>query len=419
MQDKTLIFLHELDTTFVANLDAEGFAQLKQLLTIARRILWVTDGGGYGEADPRLHLIDGLARTALTETPHLALVTLALQLNSASLSKTTEKILRIFDQLQTEAVDNFEPEYRERDSQLCIARIAPTSPLSRSIQGRMTLSRSAKQEFGQGPPLAIRIGSLGMLDSLHFVEDESVNNPLAPEDIEIETKCVGLNFRDCLTILGQLDTTFIGIECSGVVSRAGRDSGFTPGDRVAAMFKNSYATYVRGPGHFAVKIADTLSFAEAASIPITFVTAWYCLHTVGRLRPNESVLIHAGAGGTGQAAIQVAQYLGANVYTTVGSTDKKKLMLEKYGIPEKNIFYSRNTSFASGIMRETGGRGVDVVLNSLGGKELQATWGCIAPVSKTQLIISSASLIFVVARSLCRDWNTRHPWSQPASDDAV
>ncbi|KAI9692404.1 MAG: Type I Iterative PKS [Bathelium mastoideum] len=382
LQDRALIFLHEIDTAFVANLDAESFVQLKNVLATARKVLWVTHGGGHGENDPRRHLIDGLGRTALTETPQLALVTLALQVNSSSRSRTTEKILSIFNRLQSLSADDFEPEYQERDNRLCIARITPAPGLSRTVESRMTLSRSAKQEFGQGPPLALRIGSLGSLDSLHFVEDASANDALTPGDIEVETKCVGVNFRDCLTVLGQLETTFIGIECSGIVSRASQDSGFSPGDRVACMFKNSYQTYSRGPADFAVKIPDTLSFAEASSIPITFVTAWYCLYVVGRVQSGESVLIHAGAGGTGQAAIQVAKYLGANVFVTVGSTDKKNLMLEKYGIAEENIFYSRNTSFVSGIMRATDGRGVDVILNSLGGRELKASWECIAPLGR-------------------------------------
>ncbi|KAF2240016.1 reducing type I polyketide synthase [Viridothelium virens] len=382
LQDRTSIFLHEVDTAFVAGLDAEKFTQLKRVLTTAPRILWVTSGGGNGEGDPRLHLIDGLSRTALTETPQLELITLALEAKYLSPLGATEKILRVFDQSLADSADDFEPEYREKDDRLCISRVSPASRMSRSVQSLMTLSRTAKQEFGEGPPLALRIGTLGLLDSLHFVEDATVDNPLAPGEIEVEVNCAGVNFRDCLTVLGQLETTFLGLECSGIVHRAGRESGFKPGDRVAAMFRNSFQTYTRGPADFAVKLPENISFAEASSIPITYVTAWYCVHVMARLQPRESILIHAGAGGTGQAAIQVAKYIGANIFVTVSSTEKKKLMVERYGIDEKNIFYSRNTSFVSGIMRETNGRGVDVVLNSLSGKELKATWACIGPLGR-------------------------------------
>ncbi|KAL9089978.1 MAG: hypothetical protein Q9165_005507 [Trypethelium subeluteriae] len=358
LQDRTLIFLHEVDTAFVASLDAQRFAQVKRVLTTAPRILWVTSGGGNGEGDPRLHLIDGLSRTALTETPHLELITLALEAKSLSPLRATEKIIRIFEQSLAESADDFEAEYREKDNRLCISRVSPTSRMSRSVQSLMTLSRSARQEFGEGPPLALRIGTLGLLDSVHFVEDSTVDNPLAPGEIEVEVNTAGVNFRDCLTVLGQLETTFLGLECAGIVNRAGRESGFKPGDRVATMFRNSFQTYTRGPADFAVKLPDNISFAEASSIPITYITAWYCVNVLARLRAKESILIHAGAGGTGQAAIQVAKYLGAKVFVTVSSTEKKNLMIQKYGIEEKNIFYSRNTSFVSGIMRETKGRGL-------------------------------------------------------------
>ncbi|KAL8794223.1 MAG: hypothetical protein Q9195_003177 [Heterodermia aff. obscurata] len=102
---------------------------------------------------------------------------------------------------------------------------------------------------------------------------------------------------------------------------------------------------------------------------------------VGRklLSKSKSILIHAGVGGTGQAAIQVAQYLGAQVYATVGGHEKKNFLVESCGIPCENVFYSRDTSFAQGIMRRTRNRGVDFVLNSLSGEQLMASWDRIAP----------------------------------------
>ncbi|KAL9027447.1 MAG: hypothetical protein Q9180_007332, partial [Flavoplaca navasiana] len=100
---------------------------------------------------------------------------------------------------------------------------------------------------------------------------------------------------------------------------------------------------------------------------------------VARLQKNESVLIHAASGGTGQAAIQIAALTGAETFATVGSLRKKKLLMENYNIDDDHIFYSRDTSFATGIKRLTRGRGVDVVLNSLSGDGLRASWECTAP----------------------------------------
>jgi NADPH:quinone reductase-like Zn-dependent oxidoreductase len=99
---------------------------------------------------------------------------------------------------------------------------------------------------------------------------------------------------------------------------------------------------------------------------------------LARLKAGESVLIHAAAGGVGQAAIQIAQMVGAEVFVTVGTKEKKQHLVTTYGIANDHVFASRDLTFASGVMRVTGGRGVDVVLNSLAGDALKATWRCIA-----------------------------------------
>lgn len=90
------------------------------------------------------------------------------------------------------------------------------------------------------------------------------------------------------------------------------------------------------------------------------------------------MLIHSGAGGVGLAAIQVARMLGAEIYTTVGSKKKVQYLMDTFGIPRNRILNSRNTSFVGDLLRETGGKGVDVALNSLAGESLHATWKCVA-----------------------------------------
>ena len=125
------------------------------------------------------------------------------------------------------------------------------------------------------------------------------------------------------------------------------------------------------------KIPDTMSFQEAAAFPVTFITAYHSLVEVAHPSKGERVLNHAGAGGTGQAAVQVAQYLQAEAFVTVGSTEKRQHMQE-LGVLADHIFYSRDTSFAYAVKRMTG-EGVDVVLNSLTGESLVASWECISP----------------------------------------
>ena len=236
------------------------------------------------------------------------------------------------------------------------------------------------RELEGSPPLKLNVRTPGLLDSLEFVEDKSLDKPLAPNEIEVEVRAIGVNFKECLVVLGRVSSDKLGSECAGVVVCGGeRCSEFQEGDHVTLCDLDYYKTRLRVREEQAVKVPDTMPFTEAASIPTAFCTAYYSLSEVAHLQKEESVLIHAGSGGTGQAAIQVAAQIGAEIYATVSSVQKKKLLMDIYNLAEDHIFYSRDTSFADGIKRMTGGRGVDVVLNSLSGDGLTASWECVAP----------------------------------------
>jgi NADPH:quinone reductase-like Zn-dependent oxidoreductase len=203
--------------------------------------------------------------------------------------------------------------------------------------------------------------------------------PLPDDHVEIEVRAVGLNFRDVLICMGEISDNYLGNECAGVVTKVGAAvRHLQVGDRVNAWCLGSFSTSVRNPADCVERIPDSMSFATAASLPAVYVTAYYGLIYLARLRAGESVLIHAAAGGVGQAAIQFAKMIGAEIFVTVGTMEKKGHLIAAYGIAEDHIFASRDLTFASGIMRVTGGRGVDVVLNSLAGEALKATWRCIA-----------------------------------------
>ena len=121
-----------------------------------------------------------------------------------------------------------------------------------------------------------------------------------------------------------------------------------------------------------------MGFETACTVPVVFCTAYYALIDLGRLEANEKVLIHAAAGGVGQAAIMLARLIGAEIYATVGSISKKQMIMEQYSIPENQIFYSRDNSFGPAIRRETNGKGVDVIVNSLAADSLRESWECLA-----------------------------------------
>lgn len=196
----------------------------------------------------------------------------------------------------------------------------------------------------------------------------------------IQVAAAGVNFRDLLIVLGSMPFSHgIGLEGAGVVRYCGpKVTDLQPGDRVFYISNmNGLATHVRIPAVCAYKIPANLSFVDAATMPIAYSTALISLAQIGRLQPGESVLIHAASGAVGQASIAIAQRLQADIFVTAGTPEKRKFLEDTFGIPQERIFSSRNATFRDAILKATNGAGVDVILNSLSGDLLQATWDLI------------------------------------------
>ena len=204
--------------------------------------------------------------------------------------------------------------------------------------------------------------------------------------------------QDILVAMGivELSTCQFGLDVSGIVRRTGPHvKDLKVGDRVLSLQRYAFGTFVTAPEYLYAKIPDRMSFDEAGTMLSSYVTAWFSLINVGHLQygqvrsksislmetrtdRQQTVLIHSACGGVGLAAIQVARMLGAELYVTVGSEEKVKFLMEKLHLPRNRIFHSRDSSFVEDIKRETSGKGIDVVLNSLSGELLHATWSCVA-----------------------------------------
>ncbi|WP_091809601.1 type I polyketide synthase [Burkholderia sp. WP9] len=197
------------------------------------------------------------------------------------------------------------------------------------------------------------------------------------DEVEIEPVATGLNFRDVMYAMGLLsdeavETGFagatIGMELSGRVVRVGADvEGWAPGDPVLGFAPASFATRVYTRASAIARKPEGMSFEEAATIPTTFFTAYYALCELARLRRGERVLVHGGAGGVGIAAIQIARNLGAEVFVTAGSDEKREFVRL---LGADHVFDSRSLAFADEIRACTHGQGVDIVLNSLAGEAM-------------------------------------------------
>ncbi|WP_459618495.1 SDR family NAD(P)-dependent oxidoreductase [Bordetella sp. 2513F-2] len=209
---------------------------------------------------------------------------------------------------------------------------------------------------------------------------------LAPGQVQVRVHATGLNFRDVMYALGLLSDEAIengfagptlGMEFAGTIERVGADvEGLQPGDAVVGFGPASFADRVLTQSGAVSAIPPGMSFEAAATIPSTFFTVYYALHHLARLEPGEHVLIHGAAGGVGIAAIQYAQWRGAEIHATAGS-DEKRDFLRLMGVTR--IYDSRSLSYADEILASTGGRGVDVVLNSLAGEAINRNLRVLKP----------------------------------------
>ncbi|KAF2728283.1 reducing type I polyketide synthase [Polyplosphaeria fusca] len=379
LSEKCLVFLQEIWHPWLFDLSESHYSMFQNLTAVAHRILWVTAGGGSSCPKPEYGVVNGLFRVLRNEEPKRRYVTLALNIKSSVTNEHLESIGHMLRLLE-EAPESMEDmEYVEIDGLLQLPRVVPESVLSEELLRRSLPHQYQSLMIKNSPPLKLSIGSVGLLDTLHFTDGEDSKLPLNANEVEVEVRSIGLNFRDCLMALGRVPSSSYGSECSGIVCRVGDDCSLSVGDRVAMSSSSTFRTHARAKEGQVVKIPDAMTFSEAASIPTQFCTAWQAIHEKARLQKGESILIHSAAGGTGQAAVQVARYIGGIVYATVGSDTKKNILVKEYGIPDDHIFYSRDSTFAEAVMRRTNNRGVDVVLNSLAGDGLVSSWECIAP----------------------------------------
>lgn len=373
-----VIILMEIHRPFLYNMTSEDFHIFQKLMISAYKTLWV-----HRSDDPAFSLIDGVSRVINSELRSPRISRLCLRSTPSTDETRVELITRLSRRLMNS--DHEDTEYKEDDNgNLLIPRLLSPQVLNREIKARRARERKIGRTWNGVTPLRLAIGSPGLLNTLHFIEGTGWElETLRPDEVEIQSSCAGVNFKDVLVALGSLGENNIGCEVAGTVVRLGstalKASGLRVGDRVASFARNSFATLARCDFRSVAKIPDSLDFASAAALPVNFVTAWHVFYNIACLQPGETVLVHSAAGGTGQAAVQVAQYIGAVVYATVGSGQKRNLLSEQYGIPPDRIFSSRDTSFSPAVRRMNGGKGVDVVFNSLSGKGLTASWECIAP----------------------------------------
>lgn len=236
-----------------------------------------------------------------------------------------------------------------------------------------------------GEKFDLHIPNSGLLESA--VLDVAVRRPPLADEVEIEVDAAGLNFLDVIRAMGLFDpdphgSPALGTECAGTIVRVGSNvTRFAPGDAVVALSPafqrvGAMTSHLVTSETLVAPKPRELTFAQAGALPCVYLTCYYALVEIARMRKGETLLVHSATGGVGLSAIEVSRWLGLEVFATAG-TEEKRAFLRALGV--KHVMDSRAPGFAEAILAATGGRGVDAILNSLSGSAIPEGLTALAP----------------------------------------
>jgi len=322
--------------------------------------LWMVTRGAQpvtpesGVADPSHATLWGLGLTATLEHPEVPCTLVDLDPAADSMECLVAELL----------ASDGESQVAYRDGQRYVARLV------RGVVRPAAVSEDSGHWRWQ-------VSRRGDIDGLEIAP--AMHRTPGPGEIAIRVAAAGLNFKDVMNVLGIYpgDAGPLGGECAGTVTAVGAGvDEFKPGDPVLALAPASFSDCAITRSELAAHLPPELTFTDGAAIPVAFLTAAYCLNHVCQIGRGDRVLIHTAAGGVGMAATGIAIAAGAEVFATAGS-DAKRKTLRRLGV--RHVFDSRTPGFADDIRSLTGGRGVDIVLNSLAGAMRDRSFEVLVP----------------------------------------
>lgn len=354
---------------------ALGMLQLVQAvgrLPSSPRLWIITVGGALVEGLDRQQsasmeqaVLWGMGRVLMNEHPMLNTTLIDLDIAPGDVDAPR--------QLQSELL------YPDGEKEIVLTRVGRYVARMERVQPALPTSISTVQ-----PRVRLDFAVPGQLRNLAWQPQPAQS--LSDDEVEVRVVATGLNFRDVMYVMGLLPDEAVengfagaslGLEFSGVVTRVHKkDSEFSVGDAVMGFGPACFASHVVTRTTALSHKPDEWSFEAAATVPTVFFTVYYALKQLANLQPGERVLIHGAAGGVGIAAVQLALHLGAEIFATVGSAEKRDFVAL---LGADRVFDSRSLAFADEILTQTGGEGVDVVLNSLAGEAIRRNLRALKP----------------------------------------
>ena len=381
-----VVWLHGINETGKSHDSVEGleavdaFAKLIRVLDALERkwrVYGITRNAHRSIESDQVNGIEqsplvGLMKVALNEYPDLRITTIDIDDSAESISALSAELL----------ADSNEDGLSLRNGERYAERIVRTPVKGRDAE----LVEEVPETIAADTPFVLEQSHVGSIDSLTLRQVE--RRAPGPGEVEIKLVSTSLNFKDVAKVMNimsdaALEGTFhekgLGLEAAGKVVRVGEGiEDFQIGDSVIFSMQGCFRNYatIKVEPHVLFKVPDNVDLILAGGTPTVFMTTYHALCEVANLQKGEKVLIHAGAGGVGLSAIQIAQWLGAEIFATAGS-DEKRDYLRSLGV--QHVMNSRSLEFAEQIMEITGGKGVDVVLNSLPKEYIHKSIEVLAP----------------------------------------
>ena len=266
------------------------------------------------------------------------------------------------------AIATGEPQLAIRHDQFLAPRLTRSTD---RVEGQLTIPADPNWRLDKTAP--------GTLDNLALLPNPDLPEELAPGQVRIDVRAIGLNFRDVLITLGMYPgDALLASEGAGIVTEVADDvTSLTVGDRVMGMFPLGVGAQTVTDHRLVAAIPAGWDFTTAAGVPVAFLTAYYALFDLARLQPGETLLLHAATGGVGSAALQLAQHTGADIYATAHPT--KHHLLTAQGLDPTHIASSRTLDFENHFRTHTPNHGIDVVLNALAHQHTDASLRLLHP----------------------------------------
>ncbi|KAF4992917.1 hypothetical protein FGRMN_6861 [Fusarium graminum] len=387
-EDTLYLVIDRAEKPLLLDPQPQLFTTLNTLLAAKAKILWVVT---QDTPDPVSTAYKGVVNAAVRvlrrESGNTGFVTLDVRDAAPAPAVTGQAVAGILQKCfwpGSHGQKSLEPEFAYENGRMSIPRVLPDTTFLKWARSSWDQTTAAETEttLHQGDrALKLEVGTPGLLSSLRFV-DADLSPELGADQIVVKGDAYGVNYKDVSMALGQTNSgAEMAGEFAGVVTAVGQNMKdvYQVGDRVMGFGAQPYSNLSRVNGYHAYKTPSSMDNTLAASISYAYVTAYQCIKNLARLEQGQSVLIHSASGAVGQAAIQLAQSVGADIFCTVGNHEKRQFLVDNYAISESHIFSSQSGSFKESIMRLTGGEGVDAVLNTSTGETLRESLDCVKP----------------------------------------